>query len=185
MVKDSVLSKLSFAKKRLDEICQLVSSNSISVDANLRQQITQEYFFHLLGAVEYLAQLVNKNLDLGIDPAHVSVYKVCEGLRLTRNHDPLIPILDALSVDTKKPFPTTDPFAGKGLVYRLINYRNEVVHRNTNPFHFSMREGPGFAEFWLDPREHSIGKTGVCVDVDLKSMFNIVEQQIQAALQHV
>jgi len=180
-----VLGKLLFAQKRLDEIGQLVSSSTISVDANLRQQLAQEFFFHLLGAVEYLAQLINMDRNLGLDVSEVAAHKVSKKLRSIAIHDPLIPILDSLSVDTKRePFPT-NPFSDKGYIYRLINYRNEVVHRNTNPYHFSLGSGPAFAEFWLDPRDHSKGKTGVCVDVDLKNIFNFVEQQIQAALPHV
>lgn len=102
MVKDSVLGKLLFAQKRLDEIGQLVSSNTISVDANLRQQLAQEFFFHFLGAVEYLAQLINKDRNLGLDASDVATHKVSNKLRNIAIQDPLIPILDSLSVNTKK-----------------------------------------------------------------------------------
>jgi hypothetical protein len=119
-----VLGKLSFAQKRLDEICQLVSSKTISVDANLRQQLAQEYFFHLLGAVEYLAQLINKSRNLGLDASNVAVRKVSDKLRQIANQDPLVPILDSLSVNTKKePFPA-DPFSlilTDSVVFFLIN----------------------------------------------------------------
>lgn len=185
LVKDSVIDKLSFAKNRLDEICQLVAANKISADAKLRQQLAQEFFFHLLGAVDYLAQLVNTSKNLGMASDEVLVYKVRDKLKQAFINDPLISILDSLSVNIKKePFPS-DPFSDFGLMYRLINYRNEVVHRNTNPYHFILSAGSGFAEFWLDPRDYSIGKTGVCVDTDLKNMFNFIEQRIQQALQHV
>lgn len=180
-----MLGKLLFARKRLDEIAHLVSSSTISVDADLRQQLAQEFFFHLLGSVEYLAQLINKNLNLGLNASEVSAHKVSRKLKNITPNNPLIPILDSLSADTKRePFPT-NPFSDRGYIYRLINYRNEVVHRNSNPYHFSLHSGPAFAEFWLDPRDHSKGKTGVCVDIDLVNMFNFVNQKVQAALPHV
>jgi hypothetical protein len=185
VVKDSVLGKLSFARKRLDEICLLVSSNTISVNPNLRQQLAQEYFFHLLGAAEYLAQLINKERNLGLEVSDVALHKVTHRLKEVASNDPLIPIFDSLNVNTKKePFPT-HPFSDKGHVSRLVNYRNEVVHRNTNPYHFSFSADSGFAEFWLDPRDHSLGKTGLCVDIDLKNMYDVIEKKIKAALQHV
>jgi hypothetical protein len=185
VIKDSVNDKLSFAKKRLDEICHLVTENKISVDANLRQQLAQEFFFHLLGAVEYLAQLVNESRALGVGANEVLVYKISDKLKQANSSDPLISILDSLAVNTKKELFPTDPFSNYSLMYRLINYRNEVVHRNTNPYHFVLSAGSRFAEFWLDPRDHSLGKTGVSVDVDLTNMFNFVKQQIQNALLHV
>lgn len=185
MVKDSILQKISFAKARLEEIQELVAAKNIAADANLRQQLVQEFFLHLLGAVDYLSQLVNERRNLGMKRTDVSAHKVKDKLSKALVGDPLIPIMDLLSVDTKKePFPS-DPFSNRGLVYRLINYRNEVVHRNTNPYHFNMSAGPGFAEFWLDPRDHALGKTGVCVDEDLRSMLELIEEKIQQALQHV
>ena len=102
MVKDSVDDKLSFAKKRLDEICHLVTENKISVDANLRQQLAHEFFFHLIGAVEYLAQLVNETKSLGVESNEVLVHKISDKLKQANSSDPIISILDSLAVNTKK-----------------------------------------------------------------------------------
>ncbi len=182
MVVDTVLVKIGFAKNRLDEICDLVAQKKIATDANLRQQLVQEFFFHLLGAIEYLAQLVNEKRNLQIKQEYVSAHEVRDQLKKANRTDPLVTIFDAMSFNTRKePFPK-NPFSNQGLMYRLINYRNEIVHRNTNPFHFSLSKGPAHAEFWLDPRNHSIGKSSVCVDTDLSNMFGIVSKYINQAL---
>jgi len=182
MVVDSVLSKLSFAQNRLDAICELVHQGQIASDSNLRQQLSQEFFFHSLGAIEYLAQLVNEKRNIGLNVEDVAVYQVCNKLKNLNPSDPLLPILSLMSINTrKKPFPD-DPYSDYGLMYRLINYRNEVVHRNTNPFHFASSGGPCFAEFWLDPRDHTIGKSGTGVDVDLTGMYKVVSKSISDAL---
>jgi len=179
MVKESVISKLQFASRRLNDLKGLTANNRLSSDSDRRQQIVQEFFFHAVGATEYLAQLINEHRSLGIPPEEVRVHFVA---KILNSSDSLRSPLNALSKDTRnKPLPQ-DPYSDEGLIYRIINYRNEVVHRNTNPFHFVLSEGPKVAYFWLDPRDHSIGKSKDKVDVDLTNMFKVINKRCHQLL---
>jgi hypothetical protein len=59
--------------------------------------------------------------------------------------------------------------------------RNEVVHRNTNPFYFAMSAGPHQAYFWLDSRDTS-RKSTVSVDADMANMLAVVERGCALAM---
>ena len=146
MVPERVLQKLRFAPARLADLGALIKENRLGAEPDARHQLTQEFFFQLVGATEYLAQLVNERRSLKLRPEDVAVHKVAKKLDPS---DLLLVPLKGLSADTRKTFPA-DPYSEEGLIYRTINYRNEVAHRNTNPFHFALHAGPN-AFFYLDP----------------------------------
>ena len=182
MISDMVYQKLEFAKNRLKDIEKLIANNQLASDPNARHQITQEFFFHLHGSTEYLAQLVNERRGFGIDTDDVFVYKIVRELKRQDSTDALIPHLQCLYVNTKRePFPE-EPYSEEGLIYRIINYRNEIVHRNMNPFHFRMSAGSKVAFFWLDPRNHSLGQSAHAVDEDLFKMYSLVDQKCRNIL---
>jgi hypothetical protein len=56
----SILTDYDFFNRLLDDLEVLIDSNQLSANAKLRQQLAQEFFFHLAEACEYLAQLVNE-----------------------------------------------------------------------------------------------------------------------------
>jgi hypothetical protein len=182
MVPESVDQKLRFARLRLANLKALIDDNRLSKDPDARQQLTQEFFFHLVGATEYLAQLVNERRSLQLASENVAVYKVARELKKRDPSDPLLAWLKGLSADTGKTPLLANPYSGEGLVYRVINYRNEVAHRNTNPFHFVMSGGPKIAFFWLDPRDHARGHSDLPVDVDLSKMFSVVNRRCRTVL---
>ena len=93
MISDTVYQKLGFAKNRLKELEKLIANNQLASDPNARHQITQEFFFHLLGSTEYLAQLVNERRGLGIDTDEVVVYKIIRELKRQDSTDAVIPHL--------------------------------------------------------------------------------------------
>ena len=175
--------KLLFAKTRLDDLDVLISINQLSADPNARQQIIQEFFFHLLGAIEYLAQLVNERLSLGLNSDEVAVHKVKNALSAESPSHLLISELQSLSANTKRDPLPEDPYSVEGLIYRAINYRNEVVHRATNPFHFVRSAGPKVAYFWIDPRDHTVGKSERSVETDLIAMYDLVYNKCQKSLE--
>lgn len=170
MVPESVRQKLGFARARLADLEVLIKENRLGAEPDARQQLTQEFFFHLVGATEYLAQLVNERRSLRLRPEYVAVHKVAKKLDPS---DLLLVPLEGLSADTRRTFPA-DPYSEEGLIYRTINYRNEVAHRNTNPFHFELHAGPFF---YLDPRDPGRGQSICPVDVDLCSMFSVVDER--------
>ncbi len=182
MIAETVNQKLQFSKKRLNELENLIANNQLAADPNARHQLTQEFFFHLLGATDYLAQLVNERLLLGLKSEQVAVHKVVDELLRQKKSNNLISELQCLCADTKKnPLPQ-DPYSDEGLIYRAINYRNEVVHRAINPFHFVLSAGPKVAYFLLDPRNHSLGKSKRSVDVELEAMYDLVNTKCQNCL---
>lgn len=182
MVPESVNQKIRFAAARLADLKALVDRDQLAADADARQQLTQEFFFHLVGATEYLAQLVNERRFLQLGSENVAVYKVVRELEKRDPSDPVNASLQVLSADTRNTPLPGDPYSEQGLVYRAINYRNEVTHRNTNPFHFVMSAGPKVAFFWLDPRNHGRGQSDRAVDADLSGMFSVIEQRCREIL---
>jgi hypothetical protein len=133
MVPESVNQKLRFAQACLADLKALIEDNRLAADPDARHQLTQEFFFHAVGATEYLAQLVNERCSLPLGAEDVAVYKVARELEKRDPSDPLLVPLSGLSADTRKTAFPADPYSEEGLVYRTINYRNEVAHRNTNP----------------------------------------------------
>jgi len=182
MVPESVHQKLGFARARLADLEALIADNRLAADPDARHQLTQEFFFHVVGATEYLAQLVNERRSLQFRSEHVSVHAVAEELEKRHPSDSLLVPLKGLSANTRKTVLPADPYSEEGLIYRTINYRNEVVHRNTNPFHFVLNAGPKIAFFWLDPRDPGHGQSTCPVDVDLSNMFSVVDQPCKIVL---
>ena len=182
MIPESVHQKLGFARARLADLEALIADNRLAADPDARQQLTQEFFFHVVGATEYLAQLVNELRSLQLQSDNVAVHKVVKELEKRDPSDPLLVPLRGLSADVRKTPLPVDPYSEEGLIYRTINYRNEVVHRNTNPFHFVLSAGPKTAFFWLDPRDRGRGQSTRPVDADLSSMFSVVDQRCRIVL---
>lgn len=183
MIPESVEQRLRFAAVRLADLRELIRDNRLGADPDARHQVTQEFFLHAVGATEYLAQLVNERRSLPLGAEDVRVYKVGREIERRDPADPLLAPLSGLSADTRKaaPFPV-DPYSDEGLVYRIINYRNEVAHRNTNPFHFVLSAGPKAAFLWLDPRDHARGQSARAVDADLSSMLAVVDRGCRTVL---
>jgi hypothetical protein len=182
MVPESVYQKLSFARARLADLEALIADNRLAADPNARHQLTQGFFFHVVGATEYLAQLVNERRSLQLRSEDVAVHKVAQEIEKRDPLDPLLVPLKSLSADTRKKVLPLDPYSEEGLIYRTINYRNEVVHRNINRFHFVLSAGPKIAFFWLDPRDPGHGQSTRPVNADLSSMFSVVDQQCRIVL---
>lgn len=182
MVPESVSQKLRFARVRLADLSVLIQNNRLAADRDARHQLTQEFFFHVVGATEYLAQPVNERRALSLRAENVAVYKVAREIEKRDPADPLLAPLSGLSADTRKTPLPPDPYSNEGLVYRTANYRNEVAHRNTNPFHFVLSAGPMVAFLWLDPRDHSLGRSARSVDADLSSMVATIDRGCRTVL---
>lgn len=182
MIPETVLQKLGYARMRLADLEALIANNRLASEPDTRHQLSQELFFHLIGATEYLAQLVNARRSLGLADERVAIHRVVRGLQRRDRSDPLLVPLRSLSADTLKTPMPADPYSPEGLIYRAINYRNMVVHRSTNPFHFVLGAGPKVAFMSLDPRSPSLGHSTRTVDVDLSGMFSLIEQHCRTAL---
>jgi hypothetical protein len=73
---DEVRERIGFARRRKDELILLNGGDLLGADPHYRQQFVQEFFFHLVGAIEVLAQLVNEPRHLRLDVEDVSAPKV-------------------------------------------------------------------------------------------------------------
>jgi|SRR4029077_1543156 hypothetical protein len=78
--REDVSERLAFAGRRLEELLELNGGDLLGADASYRQQLIQEFFFHLVGATDVLAHLVNELRALGIDPEDVSIMRVSKAL---------------------------------------------------------------------------------------------------------
>jgi hypothetical protein len=177
--------KLRFAANRLADIKRLIAADRLGSDVDARHQLSQEFFFHLVGATEYVAQLVNDRRALKIEREKVSTVVVAHEIESRfGSSDPLVGRLRSLYVPTKNQHLPADPYSGDGLLFRVLNYRHEVTHRRTNPFHFEFllgrKEKPTY--FDLDPRVGNAGKSKQPVDVDLQAMFDLVEKRCKDAM---
>jgi len=85
MDKEAVIDRLDFAKRRLTDLEELARNDEdlSEADPKERQQLIQEFFFHLVGAIEFLAQVVNISKNIDISAEDVTVPKVCKELKKT------------------------------------------------------------------------------------------------------
>ncbi len=182
MTKDKVLERLGFAESRLEEFLALNGGDLAGASVSARQQLLQEFFFHLVGAIEMLAQLVNETRALGIDPEEVSVLKVGQTLTST---DPVHAPLSALHTPTRGRALPANPYDDTGYIFRIYNYRHQVTHRGTNVFLF--RVGPDFerdrsASLILDPRDAGSGFSNKTVQDEMRYMHQLVRGECTSIL---
>jgi hypothetical protein len=180
---DAVEQRLRSAEKRRSQLVGLNGGDLPGADADERQQLVQEFFFHLLGAVDVFAQYVAE--QRGLKTAGNRSMGSLVGNLPQKNipaADPLGVALRLLYVNTDKvPLPAY-PYSDEGYLYRAYNYRHQVTHRRANPWLFRMWDRT--AVFLLDPREpagdgpnHST-KT---YDVEMTTMFQLISDRITAA----
>jgi hypothetical protein len=146
---EDVIEKITFARRRLDDILGLISRTELASRNLERQQYIQEFFFHLIGAVDLAAQLVNDRLGLGIDSEDVTIRRVADALQ---KGSPLEVALHSSYVLVRGHRLPTDPYSDEGYLFRAYNYRHQVTHRRRNPFTFRVGSSPP-ASFTLDPRD--------------------------------
>ncbi len=117
-----VRNRLLFAKRRLDELMKL-EVDFVTLGASPekdRQQAIQEFFFHLVGAIDFLAQAINDDRKLIVDEkgevneGKVKVATVCQKLKNLQDGDSIRTILNQLHPKTGgKPLPQ-DPYSEEG-----------------------------------------------------------------------
>jgi hypothetical protein len=178
---DEVRRRLDFARRRLVDL-QSYSGGDLSQDpSKIRLQLLQEFFFHLIGARDVVAQLLNERRDLKIDPQDVSIGQMLKRLKAD---DPIHLHVASITIDPRRqPFPD-DPYSEAGYIYRAINYRNQVVHRHRNPLHYNLEivvdAATGIANkaaivhLYLDPRNTDIGTSKVAVLTELEAMHDVL-----------
>ena len=180
---EDILEKLSFAEKRLGEILELNNGDLAGADASSRQQLLQEFFFHVVGAIDVLAQLINQEQKLGFEPDKVNVSRVENKLS---DEDPIKPFLSSLYPNpNKRPLPE-NPYSDEGYIYRLYNYRNHVTHRRRNPFFISVNlNSPNTSRetlLMLDPLDPNSGPSNKLAKAELTYILGLVRMKCQGIL---
>lgn len=153
---DEVRERLGSARRRKEELIHLNGGDLPGADSHYRQQLVQEFFFHLVGAIDLLAQFVNEVRNLGLDIEDASVRNVIQSLP---QGDELRAALAALYANTRrgKPVPS-NLYSDEGVIYRIWNYRHQVTHRWRQPFQFNIGIGtaidfgPGLRGRWREYR---------------------------------
>jgi hypothetical protein len=147
-----VHDRLYFAERRLNDLRALNKGNIGGARHRERQPLLQEFFFHLCGAIDFLAQEVNNIRKLGLDREEVDVREVCQRLAPA---DPIKSFLDQLHPRTWKKDLPDDPYSEEGSHFRIILFRNFVSHTQHSPLSIQVYVGSSRASsatLFLDPR---------------------------------
>jgi hypothetical protein len=155
-------------------------------DPKERQQLIQEFFFHLLGAIEFLAQVVNTSKSLGIDMEYVKIKGVCDELNKNDPNDPIKTLLEKLHPPTLRQSPPSDPYSEDGCHYRIVVYRNRVCHHGNNPFCFRAYIGSPDklppTSLFLDPRDRNLGASEKSAIRELNRFYELVNDKCKRVL---
>ncbi len=147
-----------------------------------REEVLQEFFFHLVGAIDWLAQLVNEARKLGIDVEDVSTRKVIDALL---PGDAIKSSLEGLYVNTRvEPIPD-DAYSDEGYMWRIYNHRHQVTHRGVNAFVFDLALGAEelqAAHLRINPLDESKGNSEGNVQQEMRKMLNLVKGKCEAIL---
>jgi len=187
MKKEIILQKLDFAHRRLEDMQSLNSGNFAGAPASDKHQLAQEFFFHLLGAVEYTAQYVNYVLKLNIEPDKVTTKKVIKELENLDAYSSVGDALECLYINLQKNRTMPEnPYSSYGLVYRAYNYRHQVTHRGLNPFIYQDPfTTPVRVSLKLDPRDDPAEPSRFLLFKDLDAMLELFSNGCRNVIQLV
>jgi hypothetical protein len=184
---DDIRDRFGSAAARLEDLLALRALGEAAprlsgADSKVRQRLSQEFFFHLLGAVDALAQVVNERRSLGLDADHITIRGVCTSGRLPSD-DMLRQALGGLCQQTKRVELTADPYSEDGLIFRAMLYRHSVTHRHINPFVFRVGSEPP-ASLLLDPRKRPAHDnfSSLPADQDLHLMLTAISSRCAETL---
>jgi len=179
---NAVNDSLSFALRRLDELKRINNGNISSAQPQERQILIQEFFFHLVSAIDKLAQVINQSRTLNIPINQVSYPQICRRLRQT---DPIRPLIALLHPETQHnrqwvPLPQ-NPYSEESSHFRILVFRHWVNHTGVNPFHFRWGAEPN-TSLVLDPRDRSLGASKLAAMDELESFWNLVNDKCEQVI---
>ncbi len=174
-----VRQRISFAERRLLELLALNRGDLYTADELERQQLVQEFFFHLVGSIEMLAASVSDSRKLGISEDTLTARQVIQRLPKA---DPVKTKLCALYAKTRKQALPANSYDDAGYIFRLYNYRNQVSHRGRNPWTFKIGGGKPTISLQRDPRRSELGGSKLNVQDDLQNMLSVVRSRINEIL---
>ena len=172
MDRNQVEARLAFAEIRMLELLSLSSGDLAGASGLARDQLVQEFFFHLVGAIEFLAQYLNETLSLGIPPSRLNAQTLMGNCKL-----PAVVRDDFKELcSSRQASCPTDDSLYRELVDRIWFYRHQVTHRGRNPFTFkvSLPSGDRQATFSLEQNSVNV-KT---VQEDMQEMLDYVTSRV-------
>ena len=167
---DPSKGRLLFAERRLNDLRALNEGDLAGAQPDERQQPIQEFFFHLVGAIDFLAQRINVARELGLDAEAVNVQKVCAKLG---EADPVGQLLKTLHPRTQGRKLPADPYSEEGSHFRILVLRNYVSHHRNSPFFFRQGSSPR-SSLELDPRCGSLGGSKRAALCELQLFHDLV-----------
>jgi hypothetical protein len=183
MIRSEIDQKLAFARRRLDDIIALIEDRTFGMEVDLRHQLVQEFFFHLIGAAELVAQFVNQERSLGVRRECVKVTEVAKKI-VEKGDAQLSACLRALYRRTRESDPMpADEYNDDGALFRAYNYRNEATHRRRLGYFFSIGAAPQALP--RDPRDPNSKASKRPLREDLEHMLRVFEERCYAALRLV
>jgi hypothetical protein len=174
-----VLARLEFAKRRLSDLQRLNGGDLVNAPAQDRQQLVQEFLFHLVGGIHFLAQVVDTERELGLHVDQVTPAEVCKRLP---EADPVRDLLGQLHPRTdKKAKPPDDWDSDAGCHYRIIVLRNRVCHQGHSPFYFRFGAART-CHLFIDPRHRQLGKSQRPAIEDLQRFWELVSDKCRRTI---
>ena len=177
---ESTRNRLFFAEKRLIDLKNLNNGRIEGANSKERQQLIQEFFFHLVGSIDFLLQVVNQSRHLNIPEEKVRAATVCEKLS---SNDPIKVLLIQLHPRTRKQELQGTPYSDENSHFRILILRNKVCHQGDNPFHFRMGGSLPGASLLIDPRYPSQGGSNKHVFDELDKFLILVRDKTEQVLQ--
>ena len=177
--KDSLL----FARKRLDELKLLNGGHLGGANHYDRQPLIQEFFFHLVGAMDKLMQTINESKGLGIAPCVVTANKIKNRLPST---DPIRILIEPIHPETMRsgcwlPLPAT-PYTDDWTHFRIMVFRNWVNHYGQNPFAMRVGGSEPPISLFIDPRHRELGSSKLHAFDELELFWRLVADKCNLVL---
>lgn len=177
----TVIDKLGYAQNRLDKLVELARMELFFSEFDTRQRVMQEFFFHLLGSVEYLMQLVNNRLELGHNPVDVTIKRTIKSIGKIEKLEQLSKVVQQFWINTNEVSHIETPYTKDGMMLRIINYRNRVAHRGMNPYNIVIDKNIT-AYILIDPDRPEHGHSEKEVISELSDMYNFVSEHINESI---
>lgn len=185
---DDVENRLFFAKRRLEELESLNKGDLAGAKSRDRQQLVQEFFFHLVGAIYFLMPLINNSRNLGLSNDGTHPRAVYDELGTS---DPIKPILDKLfpriGRGSNRRLLPRDPYSEEGCHFRILIYRHWITHEKRNPWHFSVGGDAPRSSLKIDLRdEQGLRKNSEkSVFDELNTFWKLVTVKIQDIIHYL
>ena len=181
-----VENRLFFAKRRLEEFELLNNGDIAGADVRDRQQLVQEFFFHLVGAIYFLMPLINNSRNLGLLNDLTTPRAVYDKLGAS---DPIKPILNKLYPrigrgSNIRPLPR-NPYSDEGCHFRILIYRHWITHEKRNPWHFRVSDPRSSLQIDLRDKQRPRPASSKSVFEELNTFWKLVNTKIQDIIQYL